>query len=163
MAALVRGGARGSSGALSTAQPRFIQAGWRRPGEGFAANLETNMYPARQNTTAQTGKTVGARPSSAGGQASLESPAAAILPSGVFKKVSRQGRGPLVSVKHRSTDKTRGRGRPRPILELTLRSHQARALFAFLCLARSVIAARKVCGGVLEVALFSKHPYFIGD
>ena len=31
---------------------------------------------------------------------------------------------------------------------------QVGALFGFLCLALSVIAARKVCGGVLEVAIF---------
>jgi len=103
MAPLVRG-ARGSSGALSTAEtalslsvagliggagqnslpgnpvlskksvvrPRLGErqfTGW--PGEDFAINLETNMELARQNTTAQVGKTVGARPTVARGQASL--------------------------------------------------------------------------------------------
>ncbi len=41
---------------------------------------------------------------------------------GAFKKVSEQGRGRLVPVKRRATDMTRGRGRPRPILERTLAS-----------------------------------------
>ncbi len=41
-------------------------------------------------------------------------------PKGAFKKVSEQARGRLVPVKHRATDKTRGRGRPRPIHERTL-------------------------------------------
>src|SRR5206468_12462769 len=39
-----------------------------------------------------------------------------------FKKVSRARRNWLVPVKLRACDKTRGRGRPRPIFESTLRS-----------------------------------------
>jgi hypothetical protein len=39
---------------------------------------------------------------------------------GAFKQVSEQGRERLVPVKRRTTDKTRGRSRPRPILERTL-------------------------------------------
>ena len=36
---------------------------------------------------------------------------------GAFKKVSGQGRGPLVPEKRQAVDEARGRGRPRPILE----------------------------------------------
>src|SRR5712691_4384076 len=40
--------------------------------------------------------------------------------AGEFKIVNEQGRGRLVPVKRRATDKTRGRGRSRPILERTV-------------------------------------------
>ena len=40
-----------------------------------------------------------------------------ILSELAFKKASVQGRGRLVPVKRSATDKTRGRARPRPILE----------------------------------------------
>src|SRR5207245_2367974 len=43
----------------------------------------------------------------------------AILPQGTFKKVSEQRRGRLVPAKRR-TDKSRGRGRRRPMLEHAL-------------------------------------------
>ena len=39
---------------------------------------------------------------------------------GAFKQESEQGRGRLVPAKRRATDKTRGRGHPRPILERTV-------------------------------------------
>ena len=38
---------------------------------------------------------------------------------GAFQKLSEQGRGRLVPAKRRATEKTRGRGRPRPTLERT--------------------------------------------
>ena len=46
------------------------------------------------------------------------------MPQGAFKQSEPAGAGTaagrLVTVKHAATDRTRGRGRPRPILELTL-------------------------------------------
>ena len=47
-------------------------------------------------------------------------PAAFDHDQGVFNKVNERGRGRLVPVEIRGTDKTRGRGRPRPVLERTL-------------------------------------------
>ena len=91
--------------------------GW--PGEDFAINLETNMKPVRQNTTAQVGKTGWSSPD-------FRAPTGELRVPGSFDP-------------------------------------QVETLFAFLCLALSVIAAGKVCGGVLEVAIFSKCPYFIGN
>ncbi len=49
---------------------------------------------------------------------------------GAFKEVSKQGRGRLVPVKRRATNSTRGRGRPRPILEPTREEFHMRLLIS---------------------------------
>src|SRR2546426_7988756 len=51
-------------------------------------------------------------------------------PQDAFKNASERGRGRLVPAKRRATDKTRGRGSPRPIVERTLREPDNHAMFS---------------------------------